>query len=74
MTYVAGPDSLFGLIVARNSEVGAYCARIPAWSDVGHKGFTHTMLQTVQRPGVCSVVYGVVHYNKPLTSFDKSRA
>ena len=30
-----------------------------------------TVLQTVQRPGVCSAVYGAVHYKEP---FDKSKA
>ena len=33
----------------------------------------HTVLQTVQRPGVRSVVYGTVHYKEPLKSSDKSR-
>ena len=34
----------------------------------------YTVLQTVQRPRVCSAVYGGVHYKEPLKLFDKSRA
>ena len=34
----------------------------------------YTMLQTVQRHGVSSTVYGTVHFKEPLKSFDKSRA
>ena len=29
----------------------------------------HTVLQTVQMPGVYSAVYGTVHYKEPLKSF-----
>ena len=29
------------------------------------------MIHTVQRPGVCSAVYGKVNYKEPLKSFDK---
>ena len=32
----------------------------------------HTVPEIVQRPGVLSVVYGAVHYEEPLKSFDKS--
>ena len=35
---------------------------------------TYTMLQTIQRPGMCSAVHGIVRYKEPLESFDKSRA
>ena len=28
----------------------------------------YTLLQIVQRPGVCSAVYGTVHYKEPLKS------
>ena len=42
--------------------------------DVCHRGCTYTVLQTVQRPGVYSAVYGTVDYKEPLNSFDKSRA
>ena len=31
------------------------------------------VLQTVQRHGVCSTVYGTVRYKEPLKLFDKSR-
>ena len=34
----------------------------------------YTMLQTSQRPGVYSVVYGTVHYKEPFKPFDKSGA
>ena len=43
-------------------------------SDVCHRGCACTVLQTVQRHGVCSDVYGTVHYKEPLKLFDKSRA
>ena len=29
--------------------------------------------KAVERSGVCSAVYGTVHYKAPLKSFDKSR-
>ena len=52
-----------------------YWVRIQAESDVCHWGcaYTHTVLQTVQRPRLCRAVYGIVHYKEPLQSFDKSR-
>ena len=37
-------------------------------------GCAYAVLQTVQRSGVCSAVYGTVHYKKPLKSFNKTRA
>ena len=30
------------------------------------------VLQTVQRPGLCNVVYSSVHYKEPLQSFDRA--
>ena len=42
-------------------------------ADVCHPGCACTVFQTVQRPGVCSAVYGTLHYKKPLKSFDKTR-
>ena len=49
----------------------SYWVRIPAGSDVCHRGCAYrpTVFQTVQRPVVCSAVYGTVHYK-----LDKSRA
>ena len=55
-------------------ETQRYCFRIPAGSNVCHRGCAYTVLLTVQRNGVCSAVYGAVHYKEPLKSFDKSRA
>ena len=43
-------------------------------SDLCHRGCAYTVLQTVQRNGVYSAVYGIVHLIEPLKSFDKSRA
>ena len=43
-------------------------------SDVCHRGCAFTVLQTVQRPRVCSDVYDTVHYIEPLKLFDKGRA
>ena len=40
--------------------------------DVCHRGCAYTVLQSVQRAGVCSAVYGTVHYKEPLNLFDKS--
>ena len=53
----------FATIVTRKSkELGSN----PAGSDVCHRSYTYTMLVTVQRPGVCSAVYGNVYYKKNL--------
>ena len=45
-------------------------ARMQAGSDVRHRGCAYPVLQTVQRPGVCSSA-GIVHYKEPLKSLDK---
>ena len=37
-------------------------------------GCAYTVLQTARRSGVCSAVYGSVHYKEHLKSFDKSTA
>ena len=58
----------FRSVEAQNSEV-----QIPTGSDVCHWGCVFTVIQTVQRPGVYSAVYGTVHNKEPLKSFDKSR-
>ena len=50
-----------------------YCVRIPAGSDVCHRGCEYTVFQTVQRLGVCSVVHDTVHCEEPLKSFIKNR-
>ena len=60
----AGPNA--DLVVARNSEVIGFKSR-------PDRGCAYTVLQTVQRSGVCSAVYGTVHYKESLKSFDKSR-
>ena len=46
-----------------------YQARIPVGPDIYHRGCAYTVLQTVQRHGVYSDVYGFVHYKEPLKSF-----
>ena len=38
-----------------------YWVRIPAGSDVCHWSCAYTMLQTVQRPGVYSVICGTIY-------------
>ena len=43
-----------------------YWVRFPAGSDVCLWGCAYTVLQTVQRPGLCSAVNGTVHYKEPL--------
>ena len=40
---------------------------------VCHNGCVYTVLQIVRRPGVCSVVYGIVRYEEPLNAFLKIR-
>ena len=42
-------------------------------SDTCHRGCAYTVLQIVERSGVCSAVYGAEHYKEPLKSFNKSR-
>ena len=44
---------------------GPVVVRIPAGSDICHRGCAYVVLQTVQTSGVCSVVYGHVHYKEP---------
>ena len=46
-------------------ETQRYWVQIPAGSNVCHRSFAYTVLQTVQRPGVCSAVYGTKHYYEP---------
>ena len=41
----------------------------PARAGYFRRGCAYTVLQTVQRPGVCSAAYGTVHYKEPLKSF-----
>ena len=73
--------SLFVFEITRRSRwpIRSYCSsklywvQIPVGSDVSHRGCAYTVLQTVQRHGVCSEVYGTVHYKEPLTLFDKCR-
>ena len=67
---LAGPDGSFGPVVARNAEVlGSNPGRVGCSSS----SLCMIVLQTVQRPGVCSAVCGTVHYKMPLKSFDKGR-
>ena len=54
-------------------ETQSYWVRIVVESDVCHRGCAFTVLQTVQRPGVCIDVYGTVRYKEPLRLFDKIR-
>ena len=58
----AGPDGLFSPVV-----------RVPVRSVICHQGCAYTVIQTVQRPGVFSVVFGTLHCKEPLKSFEKSR-
>ena len=62
----AGPDDSFDHAVARNSEVRN-------GTDVCHWGCPYAVLQTVQRYGVCSAVYGTMYNKEPFVSVDKSR-
>ena len=51
-------------------STGACNLRIPVGPDICHHGWAHTVIQTVQRPGVYSAAYGTVHYKEPLKSFE----
>ena len=45
-------------------ETQRYCVLILVGSDVCHRGCAYTVLQTVQRHGECSDVYGTVQYKE----------
>ena len=62
------------LSLQRRVLAKGYWARIPAGSNICHRGCAYTVLETVQRPGVYNAVYGTVHYKEPLKSLDKSKA
>ena len=53
--YIVADDS-FDPVVAR------YWVRFPTESGICHLSCAYTVLQTLQRPGMCSAVYGTVHY------------
>ena len=55
-------------------ETQSYWVQILVGSGVSHRGCAYSVFQTVQRHGVCSEVYGTLHYKEPLKLFDKSRA
>ena len=63
-----------GLEYAMLSMVGLLCTAKSPWSH-SIRGCAYTLLQFVQRPGVCNALYGrpTVHYKEPLKSFNKSR-
>ena len=63
-------DVSFSPAVARNSEVLAS----NSVRDVCHRRCVYTVLQPVQRNGMCSAVYGTAHWEEPLKSFDNSMA
>ena len=45
-----------------------YQVRISVGPDICHRGCAYTVLQTVQRHGVYSAVYGTAHYKEPFKS------
>ena len=51
-------------VVARNST---YRVRIQVVSEVCHRCYAYTVLQTIRRYGVCTTVCYTVHYEEPLT-------
>ena len=67
---LVGPDGSFGLA---GLETQRYWIRIRDGSHVCHRSCAYAVLQTVQMPGVRSVVYGTVHYKEPLKALHKSR-
>ena len=56
--HLAGPDGSFDPVATRNSRDTGFSAG----SDIFHRGCAYTVLQTVQKHGVHSAVYGAVHY------------
>ena len=64
---MAGPDGSFVSTGACNLEVSG---SNPGRAGFCHCGCAYTVLQTVERPGVYSAVYGTVHYKEPLKSFE----
>ena len=59
----------FDPVVALNEVLGSNSI----WLYICHSGCACTVLQTVQRYGVCSAVYSTVYYKELLKSCDKSR-
>ena len=55
-------------------EAQRYWVQILVGSYVSRRGCAYTVLQTVQRHGVCIDVCGTVHYKESLKLFDKTRA
>ena len=47
-----------------------YQVQIPVGPNICHCGCAYTVLQTVQRFGVYSAVYGTVHYKETVKSFE----
>ena len=65
------PDVSFDPAVVRTQK---YWVRIAARSDVCYLSCAYKVLKTVQRPGVCSAGFYIMHCNEPLKSFDNSGA
>ena len=64
---LVGPNGSFVSTGACNLEVPG---SNPGRAGFCHRGCAYTVLQTVERPGVYSAVYGTVHYKEPLKSFE----
>ena len=48
-----------------------YQGQTPVGPDICHRGCAYTVIPTVRRYGVYSVVYGTLHYKEHLKSFEK---
>ena len=59
------PHSLYVSTRAKN-VAWRYQVQIPVGPDICHRGCAYAVLQTAQRYGVYSAVYGTVHYKKNL--------
>ena len=57
----AGPDGSF---VSTGLVTWKYQVQIPVGPDLCHRGCAYKVLQTIQRHGKGSAVYGTVHYKK----------
>ena len=67
LAFLVGPDISFGPLMFLNSEL---LGSNPADLNICHRGCAYTVFQTVQRLGVCSVVYVTLHNEEPLKSFE----
>ena len=72
MSYLS--EQCFTNVQSEYAMLAQRLVNIEATSNICNRRCAYIVLQSFQRYEVCSVVFGTVHYEEPLTSFDKSRA